>query len=80
MDRVIIRKNNQPRLLQNHFFNNLINKTIFVNLLEGRLIKGILKDFDNYALLVEIDSKDILIYKHAIKTVSSHIFIIKDDE
>ncbi|WAM32635.1 RNA chaperone Hfq [Caldicellulosiruptor naganoensis] len=58
--------------LQDLFLNQLrkekVNVTIF--LLSGVQIKGIIKGFDNFTLVVETDNnKQLLIYKHAISSV-----------
>ncbi|KUG04818.1 rna-binding protein hfq [hydrocarbon metagenome] len=54
-------------------FLNLVRKektpvTIF--LINGFQIKGIVKGFDNFTVIVEIDGKQQLVYKHAISTVA----------
>lgn len=43
-----------------------------VELVTGRLLEGRLKRFDRFALVLEIHGKEVLIYKHAIATVSAH--------
>ncbi|WAM34806.1 RNA chaperone Hfq [Caldicellulosiruptor morganii] len=58
--------------LQDLFLNQLrkekVNVTIF--LLSGVQIKGTIKGFDNFTLVVETDNnKQMLIYKHAISTI-----------
>lgn len=55
--------------LQDLFLNQLrkekVNVTIF--LLSGFQLKGVIKGFDNFTLIVETDNnKQQLIYKHAI--------------
>ncbi len=54
-------------------FLNLVRKektpvTIF--LINGFQIKGLVKGFDNFTVIVEIDGKQQLVYKHAISTVA----------
>jgi host factor-I protein len=54
-------------------FLNLVRKektpvTIF--LINGFQIKGLVKGFDNFTVVVEIDGKQQLVYKHAISTVA----------
>ncbi|MDO4719704.1 MAG: RNA chaperone Hfq [Peptostreptococcaceae bacterium] len=41
--------------------------TIF--LVNGVQIKGFIRGFDNYVLLIEVDGKQNIIYKHAISTI-----------
>jgi host factor-I protein len=40
-----------------------------VELITGRVLGGRLKRFDRFAVVVESDGKEILVYKHAISTV-----------
>jgi host factor-I protein len=54
-------------------FLNLVRKEkapVTVFLINGFQIKGIVKGFDNFTVIVEIDGKQQLIYKHAISTVA----------
>lgn len=41
-----------------------------VELVTGRVIRGRLKRFDRFAVVVESEGQEILVYKHAISTVS----------
>lgn len=41
-----------------------------VELLTGRVIRGRLKRFDRFAVVVESEGQEILVYKHAISTVA----------
>ncbi len=56
--------------LQDTFLNQLrknnVNVTVF--LLNGFQIKGFIKSYDNFTVLLESDGKQNLIYKHAIST------------
>lgn len=58
--------------LQDAFLNQVrkdkIPVTIF--LVNGFQIKGLVKGFDNFTVIIEMDQKQQLIYKHAISTVS----------
>jgi len=57
--------------LQDVFLNKArkdgIGITIF--LVNGYQIKGQVKGFDNYTIILESDEKQQLIYKHAISTI-----------
>lgn len=57
--------------LQDAFLNKVrkenIDITIF--LVNGYQIKGIVKGFDNYTIILESDGKQQLIYKHAVSTI-----------
>ncbi|MDR7856197.1 RNA chaperone Hfq [Tissierella sp.] len=57
--------------LQDVFLNRARkdNIGITVFLVNGYQIKGIVKGFDNYTIVLESDEKQQLIYKHAISTI-----------
>lgn len=58
--------------LQDAFLNQVRKEktpvTIF--LVNGFQIKGIVKGFDNFTVIVELEQKQQLVYKHAISTVA----------
>ncbi|MGS0764599.1 RNA chaperone Hfq [Syntrophomonas curvata] len=58
--------------LQDAFLNQVRKEktpvTIF--LVNGFQIKGMVKGFDNFTVIVELDQKQQLVYKHAISTVA----------
>lgn len=56
--------------LQDTFLNNLRKSNAFVTvfLLNGFQLKGTIKSFDNFTVLLESEGKQQLIYKHAIST------------
>jgi host factor-I protein len=58
--------------LQDAFLNQIRKEkmpvTIF--LVNGFQIKGMVKGFDNFTVIVEMDQKQQLVYKHAISTVA----------
>lgn len=58
--------------LQDTVLNNLRKNNIFVTvfLLNGFQLKGLVKSYDNFTVLVESEGKQHLIYKHAISTFS----------
>jgi len=57
--------------LQDGFLNQVrkdnIPLTIF--LVNGFQIKGLVKGFDNFTVLLDVDGKQQMIYKHAISTL-----------
>lgn len=57
--------------LQDTFLNRARkdNIGITVYLINGYQIKGLVKGFDNYTVMIEGDNKQQLIYKHAISTI-----------
>lgn len=58
--------------LQDAFLNQVrkdnIPVTIF--LVNGFQLKGIVKGFDNFTVIIESDGKQMMVYKHAISTIS----------
>ena len=56
--------------LQDTFLNSLRKNQVFVTvfLLNGFQLKGIIKSYDNFTVLLEAEGKQNLIYKHAIST------------
>lgn len=57
--------------LQDAFLNGIRkeSKEVTVFLLNGYQIKGYVKGFDNYVVIMESNNKQQLIYKHAISTI-----------
>jgi len=46
-------------------------QTMSVDLITGNTLLGRLKRFDRFAVVIEAQGKEILIYKHAIATISA---------
>ena len=61
----------QAKNLQDHYLNiarkEKVDITIY--LMNGVPIKGRVLSFDNFTILVEVDKKQNLIYKHAVSTI-----------
>lgn len=59
--------------VQDNFFNYLRKENLltFVYLLTGRRLAGKVKRFDKYSIVLEIKGKEVLIYKHAIASVTT---------
>lgn len=57
--------------LQDLFLNKARkdNIGITVFLVNGYQIKGIVKGFDNYTIILDAEGKQQLIYKHAVSTI-----------
>ncbi|NLV76642.1 MAG: RNA chaperone Hfq [Tissierellia bacterium] len=57
--------------LQDVFLNKARkeNSSLTVYLINGYQIRGIVKGFDNYTIILETEGKQQLIYKHAISTI-----------
>jgi len=58
--------------LQDAFLNQVRKDKILVTifLVNGFQIKGLVKGFDNFTVVVELDGRQQLVYKHAISTVA----------
>ncbi len=57
--------------LQDTFLNqarkeNMLTTVFLVN---GYQIKGVVRSFDNFTLLLDVEGKQQLVYKHAISTI-----------
>lgn len=67
-----IRVNKQQINLQDSFLNQVrkdnISVTIF--LINGFQLKGNVRGFDNFTVILEVDGKQQMVYKHAISTIS----------
>lgn len=57
--------------LQDNFLNQIRkdNITCTIFLVNGYQIKGSVRSFDNFTLLLDVDGKQQLIYKHAVSTI-----------
>jgi host factor-I protein len=57
--------------LQDNFLNQLrkdnMQTTIF--LINGYQIKGNIRSFDNFTILLDVDGRQQLVYKHAVSTI-----------
>lgn len=58
--------------LQDAFLNQVRKEKAIVTiyLVNGFQIKGLVKGFDNFTVIVEMDGRQQLVYKHAISTVA----------
>ena len=57
--------------LQDVFLNRVRkdNLSIAIYLINGYQVKGLVKGFDNYTIILDSEGKQQLIYKHAISTI-----------
>ncbi|PRO65157.1 RNA chaperone Hfq [Alkalicoccus urumqiensis] len=62
----------QPVNIQDQFLNQLRKENIPVTvfLLNGFQLRGQVKSFDNFTVVLDTDGKQQLVYKHAISTFS----------
>jgi len=59
------------------------NKTsVTIHLVNGFQLKGIVKGFDNYVIVLETEDKQMLVYKHAITTItpSKPVLILEEEK
>lgn len=58
--------------LQDAFLNQVRKENIPVTifLVNGFQLKGMVRGFDNFTVILESDGKQLMVYKHAISTVS----------
>jgi len=51
-------------------FQNLkAASTLDVGLVTGKTLQGRLRRFDRFAIVLELDGREVLVYKHAIATI-----------
>ena len=64
--------NKQQNNLQDIFLNNARKDKLqlTIHLLNGFQLKGIVKGFDNFTVILDCDNKQMLIYKHSISTIT----------
>jgi len=58
--------------LQDSFLNQVRkdNVAVTIYLVNGFQLKGNVKGFDNFTVILEIDGKQQMVYKHAISTIA----------
>jgi len=58
--------------LQDYFLNQVRKEGILttVYLVNGFQLKGVIKGFDSFTVVIDSDGKQMLIYKHAISTIT----------
>ena len=58
--------------LQDSFLNQVRkeNMTVTIYLVNGFQLKGLVRGFDNFTVILENDGKQQLVYKHAISTIT----------
>lgn len=63
----------KPLNLQDSFINQMRkeNTAVSIHLLNGFQMKGYVKGFDNFTVILEVAGKQNLIYKHAISTIAA---------
>ncbi len=63
--------NKGPINLQDNFLNQARkdNMPMQIFLVNGYQIKGTVRSFDNFTILLDVDGRQQLVYKHAVSTV-----------
>ena len=61
----------KPTNLQDSFLNLVRkeNMAVIIYLVNGFQLRGLVKGFDNFTVILEQDGKQQLVYKHAISTI-----------
>lgn len=64
--------NKQQTNLQDIFLNNARKNKLqlTIHLLNGFQLRGMVKGFDNFTVILDCDNKQMLIYKHSISTIT----------
>ena len=63
--------NKSPINLQDNFLNQVRkeNLPVTIYLVNGFQLKGLVRGFDNFTVVIEFEGKQQMVYKHAISTV-----------
>ena len=64
--------NNKAINLQDSFLNHVCkeNLAVVIYLVNGFQLRGLVKGFDNFTVIIENEGKQQMVYKHAISTIS----------
>lgn len=67
----------QKQIIQDVFLNQARKEKIVVTifLVNGFQFKGIVRCFDNYVVVMEVEGRQRMIYKHAISTIVPERYI-----
>jgi host factor-I protein len=62
-----------PQNIQDAFLNHARRERLSVNvhLMDGRQFDGRIKNFDRFAVIIEVNGVDHLVFKHAIATIAA---------
>ena len=68
-----LRTASAPPNIQDVFFNHARRErlSVIVHLIDGRQFDARIKNFDRFAVVVEVDGSDHLVFKHAIATIAT---------
>ena len=65
--------NNKPAMNVQDAFLNYVRKEnipVAIYLVNGFQIRGLVRGFDNFSVIIENEGKQQLVYKHAVSTIS----------
>ena len=67
------RTSSTPQNIQDAFLNHARRERLSVNvhLMDGRQFDARIKNFDRFAVIVEVNGADHLVFKHAIATIAT---------
>ena len=67
-------KSSSPPNIQDVFLNSARRErlAVTIRLMDGQVLEGRIKNFDRFALVVEHDGADHMVFKHAIATIRSN--------
>lgn len=62
-----------PFNIQDQFLNQSRKERvkISIKMITGEQNVGLIKSFDNFSILIEVNGGDVLLYKHAISSITS---------
>lgn len=68
---------NKNLIIQDSFLNQLRkdNISVTIHLTNGYQLKGSIKAFDNFVIMFQSEGKQMMIYKHAISSVTPSEFV-----
>ena len=76
--------NTQNNIKPNVFLNGVRKSRVgvIIHLVNGFQLKGVVKGFDNFIIMLDSDGKQMMIYKHAITTItpSKPVSFNREDE
>ena len=58
--------------IQDAFLNSARREriTVVIHLLQGATVSGRIKSFDKFSVLIDVGGAEVLVFKHAISTIS----------
>lgn len=73
--------NKQTNNLQDVFLNNARknNTLVSIYLTNGFQLRGVVKGFDNFTVILDSEGKQMMVYKHSITTITPNKPILFED-